>query len=152
MPSVSLLWIILCSISAFVFFQPKFLDPSFFYYRLLYLFYIIHLLIGIPYGLLFSPRYFPQINTYLSSTYNMYYIVVTAFLYHFEDTLQMAILIEPKNFSSSDFGSSILGRILLGFTSFFLSTFLPLFVGVAFNLISVYQYKSLFETTRSCIQ
>ena len=39
-------------------------------------------------------------------------------------------------------GRSILGRILLGFTSFFLNTFLPLFVGMAFNFIYVYQYKA----------
>jgi hypothetical protein len=42
----------------------------------------------------------------------------------------------------SDFGSSILGRILLGFMSFFLNTFLSLLAGVAFNVVSVYQYKA----------
>ena len=197
MPCISVLGLILCSLSAFIFFHRKFKDPVFFYYRLICLLYIFHLLIGIPYGLVYSPRYFRQLNTYISSYYLGYYIVTTVFLYHFEDTLQMAILIDrmkifspyvKKKFSSSprvislaffftclcigvplafaakvvsfgtyftdeskeqqhvvtfyyfttsDFGSSLLGRILLGFTSFFLNTFLPLFVGVTFNITSV---------------
>ena len=41
---------------------------------------ILHLLIGIPYGLVYSPRYFAQLNIYMSSYYLGYYIVATSFL------------------------------------------------------------------------
>jgi hypothetical protein len=92
--SINLIGILLCSLSAYIFYHRKFKDPVFFYYRLLCLIYILHLLHGIPFGPLFSPRYFPHINTYISSMYLMYYPLMTSFLFHFEDTLQMAILID----------------------------------------------------------
>jgi hypothetical protein len=93
MPCISVLGLILCSLSAFIFFHRKFKDPVFFYYRLLCLLYILHVLIGIPYGLMFSPRYFPLLDTYMSSNYLVSYIITTIFLYHLEDTLQMMILL-----------------------------------------------------------
>jgi hypothetical protein len=93
LPSISLLGIILCSLSAYIFFQRKFVDPVFFYYRLLCLTNVLHLTLGILYGLLRTPRYFPEMNTYFSSIYIIFYNVTTALLFHFEDTLQMAILL-----------------------------------------------------------
>jgi membrane protein implicated in regulation of membrane protease activity len=48
---------------------------------------------NIPNGLLFSPRYYPQMDTYLSSMYQIYYAVISGFLYNYEDVLQIAILL-----------------------------------------------------------
>jgi len=93
LPSISLIGIILCSLSAYIFFQRKFVDPVFFYYRLLCLINVLHLTLGIPYGLVLTPRYFPEVNTYLSSIYNIFYGVATVILFHFEDTVQMDILL-----------------------------------------------------------
>jgi hypothetical protein len=93
LPSISCLGLIGCSLSGFIFFQRKFVDPVFFYYRLLCLTNVIHLSLGIPYGLLRAPRYFPEMNTHFSSIYIIFYNVATALLNHFEDTLQMAILL-----------------------------------------------------------
>jgi hypothetical protein len=94
MPGISLLGIVLCSVSAFVFFQRQFVDPVFFYYRLLCLTYVLHLTIGIPYGIFYSPKYFLQIiDTYSTSNYLLVYAGLSGLLYHFEDTLQMAILL-----------------------------------------------------------
>ena len=67
--SISLVGIVLCALSACIFFQPKFKDPVFYYYRLLCTVYIIHLAHYIPRGLLSTPRYFPQINTFFTSIY-----------------------------------------------------------------------------------
>jgi len=80
-------------LSAFIILRHKFIDTIFFYYLLLSIVYIIHLAHNIPAGLFFSPRYFPQINTYWSSSYLIYYLTVSIFLFHFEDVLQMAILL-----------------------------------------------------------
>lgn len=93
LPIVSIVGIVLCALSLWIFFQRVFVDPVFFYYRLLCLVYIIHLIHNIPYGILFAPRYFPQMNTFLSAMFQIYYNAVTNFMYHYEDTLQMAILL-----------------------------------------------------------
>ena len=92
-PAISFIGIVFCSLSVWIFFQKNFKDTVFFYYRLLCIVYIIHLIHNIPCGLLFSPRYFPQVNTYFTSIYFIYYSCVSAFLFHFEETLQMAILL-----------------------------------------------------------
>ncbi len=92
-PSISLVGIVLCSLSAWIFFQPKFKDPVFYYYRLLSIVYIIHLAHNIPRGLLSTPRYLPQINTYLSCIYLIYHAFMSIFLFHFEETLQIGILL-----------------------------------------------------------
>ncbi len=93
MPVISLIGAILCSLSAFIFLQSKFKDPVFFYYQLLCLVYIVHLIHNIPHGLLFSPRYYPQMDTYWSSAFQIYYATISGFLYNYEDVLQMAILL-----------------------------------------------------------
>jgi hypothetical protein len=93
LPSISLVGIVLCGLSAWIFFQPKFKDPVFYYYRLLCIVYIIHLAHNIPRGLLFTPRYYPQINTYFTTIYLIYFSSISTFLFHFEETLQMGILL-----------------------------------------------------------
>jgi hypothetical protein len=94
LPIIGIIGLILCSLSAFVFFQHRFnIDPVFFYYRLLCLVYILHLLHNIPYGLLVVPRYFPSMNMFASTLYQIYYTWISFFLYHYEDVLQMAILL-----------------------------------------------------------
>jgi hypothetical protein len=93
-PTISLMGIFICSMSGLIFFQPRFVNPVFYYYRLLCFVYIIQLAHGIPYGLLFSPRYLPRINSYACSLYHIYYAVVSTFLFHFNEMLQMAILLD----------------------------------------------------------
>jgi len=209
LPTISFLGIILCSLSAWIFFHKNFKDPVFFYYRLLCIVYIIHLIHNIPRGLLYSPRYFTNINTYLSSIYLIYYSNVSAFLFHFEETLKMAILLHQmkiynsfvrKHFSakpwqislslfltcllidisyglslkvgsfgtyyyydwsngfrknatffyitSSEFSSTLFGKILLTFTGPFLNLFLSTFFGVILNFASVRLYKSYIKQRR----
>ena len=54
--------------------KKKFVHPSFFYYRLLCLVYILHQAHNIPLGILFWPRYFPFIDTYVLAWFKMYYL------------------------------------------------------------------------------
>ena len=93
LPFTSFVGLILCSLSSITFFHRNFKDPVFFYYRLLSLVYILNLIHGIPYGLLYSPRYLTFINTNWSSMYLIYYICMSSFLLHFEGVLQIAILL-----------------------------------------------------------
>ncbi len=93
LPLISLVGIFCCMLSFVIFLQRSFKDPSFFYYRLLCFVYTLQLIHGVPYGLLFTPRYFPRINTYFSSIYLIYYNCVANVLFHFSEVLYMAILL-----------------------------------------------------------
>jgi hypothetical protein len=93
LPSINVLGIVFCSISTWIFFRKTFEDPVFFYYRLLCLVYILHLIHNIPHGILFSPQYFPTLDSYSISLFQIYYAIVSANLYQYEDTLQMGILL-----------------------------------------------------------
>jgi hypothetical protein len=79
-------------------------------YRLLCFVNIILLLHNIPSCILFSPFYFPMMNTFASSVYQIYYASISNILFHYSDVLQMAILLHRmklfspfvnKHFSSS---------------------------------------------------
>jgi hypothetical protein len=93
LPLVNLLGICLCSFSLWIFARASFADPIFFYYRLLCLVNIIHLLHNIPNGVLFTPLYFPWVNTYAIGVFQIYYSFVSSLLFHFEDTLRIGILL-----------------------------------------------------------
>ena len=93
LPPINLIGIVLCSFSLWIFSRPSFKDPIFFYYKLLCLFNIIILFHNIPVCILFSPRFFPWINSYAVSFYQIYYGSVETFLYHFLDVLQVTILL-----------------------------------------------------------
>ena len=124
LPLISCLGVIFCSLSAWIFFQKKFKDPVFFYYRLLCLVYIIHLVHNIPRGLLYSPRYFPNINTYLSSLFLIYYSNVSAFLFHFEETLQIAIVLNRMKIYSPFVNKHYTAKPWVVSLSFFLTCLL----------------------------
>jgi len=89
LPCIGFVGLIFCSVSAYIFFQRKFVDPVFFYYRLLCITYIIHLVLSIPEGIFFATMYL----SYYSSIYTIIYAPSTIFLFHFEDLLQMGILL-----------------------------------------------------------
>ncbi len=101
LPCFNLIGVLLCSLTTYIFFQRDFVNPVFYYYRLLCLVYIVHLLHNIPYGPLYSLHYFPRVNTYASSMYSIYYTILSNFLYHFEDLIQMAILLDRMKMFSS---------------------------------------------------
>jgi hypothetical protein len=54
-----------------VFFHRKFKDPVFFDFRLICLFYMFRVFIGIPYGHMFSAGYSRHLNTYIGSCYQI---------------------------------------------------------------------------------
>ena len=93
LPTFNICGIIICSISACVFFKRKFSQSVFFYYRLLSLVYIFHLIHNLLYSIFFSPYYFSRFNTYAIATYLVYCRFMSNLLFHFEDVLQIAILL-----------------------------------------------------------
>jgi hypothetical protein len=96
LPIVNLIGLVFCSLSLWIFFLNRFKMPIFFYYRLLNVVYILSLLLNIPAGLLYSPRYFnhnQRINSCALAVFNIYYGSIANFLFHYGDVLQMAILL-----------------------------------------------------------
>jgi hypothetical protein len=73
LPPINLIGIICCSFSLWIFFRPSFSDPIFFYFKRLCFLNIQSLLLNIPFGILISPLYFPWINTYASSVFQIFY-------------------------------------------------------------------------------
>jgi hypothetical protein len=41
----------------------------------------VHLIHNIPRGLLYTPKYFPNMNSYLSSFYQIYYLVSSSIFF-----------------------------------------------------------------------
>jgi hypothetical protein len=209
LPAISLIGILLCSLSVWIFFRKEFKDPVFFYYRLLCAVYIVHLIHSILRGLLFTPKYFPNMNSYLSAIYQIYYGLSSSIFFHYEETLQIAIVLDrmtiynsfvkkhftlsPRHVSfyfflwcllinlpivfalnvgslgtyyyydwgssirrygtfyfliASDFSGTLLGKILVGFTYFFLNIFLSLSFGLVLNIYSLVSYKSYLKQRR----
>jgi hypothetical protein len=152
LPCIGFVGLIFSSVSAYIFFQRKFVDPVFFYYRLLCITYIVHLLFSIPEGILFSPRYFPQIiNTYYSSIYHMIYGPTTIFLFHFEDTLQIGILLTRMKIFSPFVNKHFTSKPQIVSLAFFLTCFLidiPLGT-VAYKITSFGIYTSNDGSTKT---
>ena len=101
-PSIGLVGLILCTISIWIFFVKKaFKNQIYDYYRFLVTVYWIHLLLSIPYGLFFTPRYFPSINSYPWAILQSFYITFSNFLCHLTGVIEIGILMDRmKNFSS----------------------------------------------------
>jgi hypothetical protein len=202
LPPINALGITFCSFNLWIFLRSKFLEPIFFYYKLLCLVNTLHLIHNIPFCIFFSPLFFPWVNTYALGVFQIYYSWVSSVLFHFGDVLRMGILLHKmklfssfvrKHFSASpqiislaflltcvlikipllfafkidssgsyfyvdsngvekvanfyvvvgsDFTSSFLGIILLGFTSFFLNQFVTLLVAITLNILSYVLFKS----------
>ena len=93
-PIINLLGIVGCSLSLWIFLKRNlFGDPIFVYYRLLNFIYILILLISIPLGVCFSPKFWPSINTYTCAAYRHFYAASVSPLFHFCSLLDICILL-----------------------------------------------------------
>jgi hypothetical protein len=91
---VCLVGIVLCTLSVWIFFRETFKDPVFVYYRLLCIVYIFHLIQNLFFSLFFTPRYMPaSMDNYLNTLYQTYFYFISQFLFHYEETLQVGILL-----------------------------------------------------------
>jgi hypothetical protein len=141
LPAINLIGTTVCALSVWIFYRRRFVDSVFVYYRLLCLVNVFLLLNNIPLGLFISPRYFPRLNTYQCAMYQMYYGIVSGFLFHFEDLLKMAILLNRmKLFSVVVRRNFKASPRIVSFAFFFTSLCIdwPLFF--AFKIDEVGQY------------
>ena len=93
LPPLNLLGIGFCLFSLGIFLRPSFVDPIFFYFKLLCIVNVIHLVHNLPSCILLSPFYFPWSNSYFIAAFQIYYAALAILLYHFEDVLHLAILL-----------------------------------------------------------
>ena len=98
LPAFNLLGVTLGSINVWIFFGSKEfrLDSSVHvYYRLLALLFLSHSLVNLPLCVCYSPMtYFgPNVNTYATSVYLAVNIILSRFLFHYEEAIQIAILL-----------------------------------------------------------
>ena len=83
MPIVGLLGIVLNGMSAWIFFnKKKFSGIIHDYYRLLTIIYIIDMVLSIPYGVCFTPLYFPDMNSYACAIVQSVYLPLAVFDFH----------------------------------------------------------------------
>jgi len=109
-PIIAFIGFILCTLSLWIFFKKKFSASIYWYFRVLTLANSIHLAMAMPYGICFTPKYFPNMDTYSCVIVQWVYIPLVAFTSHLVSILEIAILLErikimnpfvKKNFSIS---------------------------------------------------
>jgi len=100
LPSINLLGAVLCSFSLWILFRSTFSDPIYFYYKLLCFVDFLNSLHNFSYGVSIWPFYFPGLNTYVISVYKIYHSFIALLFFHFEDVIQMAILLHKMKLFS----------------------------------------------------
>ena len=100
LPPINLLGAVFCSFSLWIFFRSTFSDPIYFYYKLLCFVDFLNSLHNISYGVSLWPLYFPGLNTYVISVFKIYHSFLALLFFHFEDVLQMAILLHKMKLFS----------------------------------------------------
>ena len=152
LPIVNILGTIFCSLSAWIFFKNTFTDPSFFYYRLLTLVYIVSLLHNIPFGILFSPRFFPRKhmpNTYVVAIYQIYFEFIANLLFHYGDVLQVDILLtRMKAFSPMLRKYFYAKPPFISLISFLICFLIDFPFGFSFKIASLGKYYWLDDSNR----
>jgi hypothetical protein len=91
---------VLCSFSLWIFFRSAFSDPIYFYYRLLCFINLLNSLHNMFFGISLWPFYFPWLDTYVISVFKVYHLFLSLLFFHFEDVIQMAILLHKMKLFS----------------------------------------------------
>jgi len=94
LPVVGVIGFALCLINLLIFWRKKFKKPINQYYRLIASLNVFAMLFSVPYGLCFTPKYFPSMNSYACAIVQCIYIPYTELVIHFVGVLEIAILLE----------------------------------------------------------
>jgi hypothetical protein len=94
MPIVASLGLLLCIISVRILFNKIFTTFTYDYYRIITISYIIQLMFAIPYGMCFTPFYFPDMNSHSCAIVQCIYIPYSSFTSNFAAILEIAVLLE----------------------------------------------------------
>jgi hypothetical protein len=93
-PMIALIGCILCALSLWIFYKKKFSAPIYWYFRVINITNIIQLAFAIPFGICFSPKYIPSMDSYACAIVQCAYLPFLAFTSHFVAILEIAILFE----------------------------------------------------------
>ncbi len=93
-PIIAFIGCILCTLSLGIFFKKKFSAPIYWYFRVVTIANIIQLAFAIPFGICFSPKYIPNMDSYSCALVQCAYLPFLSFTSHFVAILQIAILLE----------------------------------------------------------
>ena len=93
-PAIGSIGFVLNFISLAIFFKKMFTAQTYDYFRIITISHLIQLLFAIPYGICFTPKYFPYMDSYSCAIVQSAYIPFTGFTTHFTDILGIAVLFE----------------------------------------------------------
>ena len=93
-PIIASFGVFLSLISAWIFFKKTFSASTYNYFRIIPLSHVIQLMFAIPYGMCFTPKYFPNMDSYSCAIVQCAYIPYSNFTSHFNAILEIAILFE----------------------------------------------------------
>ena len=100
MPLIGATGSLFAFVSIWIFFQKKFNDPLYDYFKVIACINLVHLLAYIPHGFCFTPRYLPEINSNACMLFQVVYIAVSNFFFHYTGVVEFAIVLDRlKNFS-----------------------------------------------------
>ena len=94
MPLLGATGIILCTINALIFFKKAFKAPVDDYFKLINLLNLCVCAMCVPYGFCFTPKYFPNMDSYKCAIVQSVYIPIAMLIFHYTGILEIAILLE----------------------------------------------------------
>jgi len=94
LPIIAAMGILLCLISARILFNKIFTASIYVYYRIITINYIIQLMFAIPYGICYTPAFFPNMNSYSCTIVQCAYIPYSGFSSNFAAILEISVLFE----------------------------------------------------------
>jgi len=93
-PIIASFGLITCLLSIWILYDKKFSASTYDYFRIITLSHIIQLAFAIPYGICFTPKYFPKMDSYSCAIVQSAYIPYSNFTSHFDAILEIAVLFE----------------------------------------------------------
>jgi hypothetical protein len=120
-PIIASFGLILCLLSLWILSDKKFTASTYDYFRIITLSHIIQLAFAIPYGICFTPNYFPEMDSYSCAIVQSAYIPYSNFTSHLDAILEIAVLLERikimNNFVKKHFTITPRKMILITFFS-----------------------------------
>jgi hypothetical protein len=145
-PVIAFIGCILCTLSLWIFFKKKFSAPIYWYFKAISIANIIQLVFAIPYGICFTPKYIPNMNSYSCAIVQCVYIPFEAFSSHLVAILEIAVLLEGIKIMNplvkKHFTISARNMIVITFIVCLLSNSIYGLLYAPYNLGDFYYYDS----------
>ncbi len=93
-PVIAFIGFILCTLSLGIFYKKKFSASIYWYFRVITIANLTQLAFAIPYGICYTPKYFPYMDSYLCAIVQCAYLPLLAFTSHYVAILEIGVLLE----------------------------------------------------------